>query len=225
VIAYHFIETSEGFETSLALLYWTRILFITHLLPLLNAASSIRPNYNSRVISILGAGFEDATIPLDDLDPCNPQNFSLQKVAKQGATLNTLTLAHLAADPANQGVVFIHNDPGEVKTEIFKNGWGDGKTRDPKLMSPGVKKGMDPEVSGERSLYLITSSQFGGKGVPLPYVQEGGLTIAKTGRGALFCVNERMECIQQESVLGQLKLRNVDDIVWEKTQEVLKPYY
>ena len=180
--------------------------------------------YNPRVVSILGAGFEDATIPLDDLDLRNPQNFSLQKVAKQGATLNTLALAHLAADPANRGVIFIHNHPGEVKTEIFKNGWG-GKTRDPKLMSPGVKMGMTPEVSGERSLYLITSSHFGGKGVPLPHGEEGGLTIAKTGRGALFCVNERMECIQQESVLGQLKLRSADEIVWEKTQEVLKLYY
>jgi hypothetical protein len=147
-----------------------------------------------------------------------------RKVAKQGATLNTLTLAHLAANPANQGVVFIHNHPGEVKTEIFKNGWGGGKMRSPKLMSPGVKTGMDPEVSGERSLYLITSSQFGGKGVLLPYGQESGLTIVKTGRGALFCVNERMECTQQESVLGQLKLRSADEIVWEKTAEVLKPH-
>lgn len=223
-MTHQFTETSEGFETSLALLYWTRILFIAHLLPFLNTASSIRPTYNPRVISILGAGFEDAAVPLDDLDLRNPQNFSLQKVAKQGATLNTLALARLAADPANHGVVFIHNHPGEVKTEIFKNGWG-GMTQDPKLTSPGVKMGMAPEVSGERSLYLITSSQFGGKGVPLTYGEEGGLTIAKTDRGALFCVNERIGCIQQESVLGQLKLRNADDIVWQKTQEVLKPYY
>jgi hypothetical protein len=200
------------------------MLFITHLLPLLNASFSIRPTYNPRVISILGAGFEDATIPLDDLDLRNPQNFSLQKIAKQGATLNTLALAHLAADPENQEVVFIHNHPGEVKTDIFKNGWG-GKTPDNGEMSPGVKMGMAPEVSGERSLYLITSSKFGGKGVPLPYGEESGLTITKTGRGALFCINEQLECIQQESVLGQLKLKNADEIVWEKTQEVLKPYY
>jgi len=81
--------------------------------------------------------------------------------------LNTIALAHLAADSANQGVVFIHNHTGEVKTEIFKHGW-DGKTPDPGVMSPGVKTGMEPEVSGERSLYLITSSRIGGKGVPLP---------------------------------------------------------
>jgi hypothetical protein len=81
------------------------------------------------------------------------------------------------------------------------------------------------EASGERSLYLITSSQFGVEGVPLPYGEDGGLTIARTGRGALFCVDERIECIQQESVLGQLKLRNADGIVWEKTEKVLEPYY
>jgi hypothetical protein len=161
---------------------------------------------------------------LDDLDLHNPRNFSLQKVAKQGTTLNTLALAHLAAGPINRGVVFIHNHPGELKTEIFENGWG-GKTPDPGVLSPGVKTGMELEVSGERSLYLITSSQFGGVGVPLSHGEEAGLTIAKTGRGALFCVNERIECIQQEYVLGRLKLRSADEIVWEKTQEVLKPYY
>jgi hypothetical protein len=207
----------------LALLYWSRILFVKHLLPLLAVPSSIRSTYNRRVISILGAGFEFPDIPLDDLDLRDPQKFGLTKVAQQGATLNTLTLARLAADPAHQKVVFIHNHPGEVKTEIFKNGWG-GKPVNPTLMPMAVKTGMSLEESGERSLYLITSGQFGGRGVPLPEGVACGLTVTKTENSALFCVNERIECIQREYVLGKLRSRKADDIVWEKTQEVLSPY-
>lgn len=217
------IETSEGFETSLALLYWSRILFIKHLLPLLVSASSTRPIYAPRVISIAGSGFEDSEIPLDDLDLRDPQNFGTLRVARQAATLNTLALAHFAAELANQGIIFIHNHPGGVKTEVYKNGWGE-KPIDLKLVPPAILEGMSPETSGERSLYLITSAQFVGKGVPLQEDVAGGLTVANTNGGALFCVNDKIECIQQESVLEQLKAKNADNIVWEKTQKVLEPY-
>jgi hypothetical protein len=124
----------------LALVYWSRILFVKHLLPLLIVASSIRSTYNRRVINILGAGFEFLDIPSTTSTLRDPQNFGLTKVVQQGATLNTLTLARLAADPAHEKVVFIHNQLGEVKTDIFKNGWG-GKLVNPALMPMAVKTG------------------------------------------------------------------------------------
>lgn len=95
---------------------------------------------------------------------------------------------------------------------------------DPAVMHVAAKTGMSVEMSGERSLYLITSAQFGGKGVPLPEGVVRGVTVAGTEGCALFCVDERIECIQQEYVLGQLKARNADEIIWEKTHEVLAPY-
>jgi hypothetical protein len=67
-------ETSEGFESSLALLYWNRILFMHRLLPLLTSPST-RSTYPPRIISILGAGFESASIRLHNLDLGHPQNF------------------------------------------------------------------------------------------------------------------------------------------------------
>jgi hypothetical protein len=133
-------------------------------------------------------------------------------------------LARLTAEPAHQNVVSVHNHPGEVMTEIFKNGCG-GKTMDPAVMHVAAKTGMSVEPSGERSLYLVTSAQFRGKGVPLSKGVVRGLTVSRTERYALFCVDERIECIQQEYVLGQLKSRNADEIIWEKTQEVLTPYF
>lgn len=195
-----------------------------YLLPLLVVASSRRPTYTPRVISILGTGHESANIPLDDLDLRKSENFSMIKVAQQAATLNTLALGHLAAQPPNKKIVFIHNHPGIVKTEIFKNGWGE-KPFDPQLIPDVFQTGMSPEMSGERSLYLITSSQFGGKGVPLSENFVGcGLTIAKTESGALFCVDDHIECVQQESVIGQLKSQNADVKIWEETMKVLAPY-
>ncbi|CZR68658.1 uncharacterized protein PAC_18557 [Phialocephala subalpina] len=213
-------ETSEGFETSLALLYWSRILSIHHLLPLLIMSSSTRPKYSPRIINILGTGFESADIPLDDLDLRNPQNFSFQGVVKQAGTLTTLAMTHLAAEPANRNIVFIHNHPGEVKTEILRNGWG----VKPAGMPVSAKTGMNPEMSGERSLYLISSAQFSGKGASLLKDVAGGLTVSKTDSGALFLVDEKIECIQQDEVLGKLELRNAKETVWRKMQEMLAPY-
>jgi len=95
----------------------------------------------------------------------------------------------------------------------------------PAVMHVAAKTGMSVEPLGERSLYLVTSAQFGGKGVPLSEGVMRGLRVARTERFALFCVDKQIECIQQEYVLGQLKSRNADEIIWEKTQEVLTPYF
>jgi hypothetical protein len=136
------------------------------------------------------------------------------KVARQAGTLTTVTLARLAAEPANQNVVFIHNHPGEVKTEIFKNGW-DGSDVDRAAVQVPVKSGMSPEIA---------SASLGGKGIPLSDGVVAGLTVEKTRSGALFLVDERMECLQQGEVFAQLKGNGADEVVWEKTQEVLAPY-
>jgi hypothetical protein len=132
--------------------------------PPLNCASSTHPTSNPHVIIILGAGFESADIPLDELDLREPQNFSLMKVTV----------------PANQNVVFIHNHPGEVKTEIFKNGWG-GKALDNAAMLPSVKTGMSPETSGERRLVLDYECMAWWEGSSVAGDVVGGLTVAKTG--------------------------------------------
>jgi hypothetical protein len=88
-------------------------------------------------------------------------------------------------------VVFIHHHPGEVKTEIFRHGW-DGKGRDGEVnVNVPEKRGVSLEMSGERSLFLISSSLFGGRGVGFGD-GEGGKTVEGTDRGALFLVGEGM---------------------------------
>jgi hypothetical protein len=130
-------------------------------------------------------------------------------------------MARLAAEPTSKDVVFIHVYPEEVKTEISRHGWG-GK-------SPGIdvesKTGMSVEVSWARSLHLITSGQFNGKGLPVNDGLHLALTIEKTGHGALFLADVERRCLQQEQVLGQLRARNAEEMVWEGTQEILGPYF
>lgn len=199
------------------------MLFALHLLPLLTAANVVAgQSYTPRLISILGAGLESADIPFGDIDLRDPKNFSLPKVAVQSATLNTVALGKLAAQPDHSGVVFIHNHPGEVKTEIFRNGWGGGQA-DPATPLP-EKRGISLEMSGERSLYLMTSAQFGGNGTPLGQGCDAGVTVAGTKRGALFCVDERIQCLVPNGFLQRLRLKNGEDIAWKNTLEVLKPY-
>jgi len=128
-------------------------------------------------------------------------------------------MAGLAAEPVSRDVVFIYAYPGKVRTEILRHGW-DGQ-------SPGMdvesKTGMSVEVSVARSLYLITSGQFGGKGVLVRDGLRPGVTVEKTGSGALFLADAETGCVQQ--VLGQLRARNVKEVDLEGTQEMLGPYF
>ena len=101
----------------------------------------------------------------------------------------------------------------------MKNGWGE---KTPNLTL--VKNGMSLELSGERSLYLITSAQFGGKGVSLPLGVSAGLAVNKREREGLFCVDQNLHCVQPEHVLTELRARGAEEIVWEETMKIISPY-
>jgi hypothetical protein len=204
----------------MALAYYGRILFILHLLPLLNAS----PN-NPRIIDILAAGFEIDTIPLDDLDFKEPKNFGIVAATKSLATYTTLALSRIADE--NPNVVVIHNHPGSVSTDILTRGWG-GKWYGKafmEIMKPLLKvASFSPEDSGERSVYLMTSAVYGGKGVPFADSKHKALTMKKTEEGGLFCVNYKFEAIRQEKIMEWLTKQGADVRVWTRLQEVLAPY-
>jgi NAD(P)-dependent dehydrogenase (short-subunit alcohol dehydrogenase family) len=97
-------ETSEGIEIAQSLEYYSRILFILHLLPLLEKSEA------PKVVSVLAGGMEMASIDLDDLDLKKPGNFNGIKAQTQYTVMNTMTLEQLATD--NPNVTFIHSYPG-----------------------------------------------------------------------------------------------------------------
>ena len=189
------------------------MLFVFHLLPLLKASTN-----NARVVHLGGAGNEISDLFLDDLDLKEPGHYTLWNTINSVATAMTLTLSRVAEE--NPDVVFIFNMPGFVGTDIhagsmFGKWYG-------KILVKMI--GISIEDAGERSVYLLTSAQFGGNGVPLQSGAAGANTMKKTGSGALFCVNAKLKSLQQESVMAQLQSQDAGSKVWARLQEVLAPY-
>ncbi|KAJ3542110.1 hypothetical protein NM208_g4269 [Fusarium decemcellulare] len=119
-------------------------------------------------------------------------------------------------------VTCIHAYPGIAATNLMDKVWGSGNHR---LIHALVRVGrplmrrasISTDESGERSVYLITSVQFGGKGVPLVDGIDGGLTVHGLKRGGLFL-------LQPVDVLQKLKATSADNAVWEHAQQVLQKY-
>jgi len=217
-------ETSEGVETCSALAYYTRILFITQLLPLLR-----RSDHAPRVISVLSAGWESPSIPLDDLDlSATPSAFSMMAILRTNSTCTTLTMTRLATEKENAKVVFIHHHPGAVKTDIVRSSlggrWYAGLAAGISTVASMLAGGFTAEQSGRRCLYLVTSARFGGKGVPVVAGPEEGTTLEGKTSGGLFCVSDKVKCLRLENVMAELRRKKAGEIVWEHTMEVLKPY-
>lgn len=134
------------------------------------------------------------------------------------ATAMTLTLSHVANE--NPDIDFIFNLPGLVPTEIHAGSMFD-KWYGRWLFN---LVGVSVEDAGERSVFLMTSARFGGKGVPLQSGATKLLTMKKTESEALFCVNSKLEGVQQEKVVAKLESQDAGSKVWARLQEVLAPY-
>jgi hypothetical protein len=209
-------ETSEGNELGQSLGYYSRILFITQLLPLLN------PSNNPHILSVLAAGNESSSIYLDDLDLKKPEHYGLAAKSRSGATYTTLSMSRLAKE--NPRVVFIHHYPGGVKTDIFKKAWGDKWWWSIFSVVLSVF-GTSPADAGEKCVYLLTSAKFGGKGVLLAAKEKQGLTMAKTKEpGSLFNINDKLQEVCNEKVMTELERMDAGDIIWQNTLKTIGPY-
>lgn len=211
-------ETAEGIEITQSLEYYTRILFILHLLPLLEKAEA------PKAVSVLAGGWERATgINLDDLDLRKPGNFGAMNARLQHTAMNTTTLEKLAND--NPNVTFIHSFPGCVNTGNVR------RSPDPNsimawlvwlILEPLIRLfAISDEVSGQRHLFEGTSAAFGGRGVPWkgrPAVN----TLEKPENG-LFLVNDKCDSTPNAKVVSLLR-EKTQEKVWDHTREVLRPY-
>ena len=209
-------ETAEGIEIVQSLEYYSRMLFVLHLLPLLGKAEA------PKVVSVLAGGLERATIDLDDLDLQKPGNFGIIKAQTQYAVMNTMTLEKLAND--NPDVTFIHSWPGWVNTGNVR------RSVDPNsIMAWFVWLVLEPliglfaisdEESGQRHLFQSTSAAFGGRSV----LWKGKPGINSLGKPAdgLFLVNYKCDCTPNAKVMPLLREKALKK-VWDHTQDVLRP--
>jgi NAD(P)-dependent dehydrogenase (short-subunit alcohol dehydrogenase family) len=209
--------TSEGLEITQVLEYYSRMLFITLLLPLLEKSEA------PRVISVLGGGLERTTLDIEDLNMEKPGNFGGMKAQPHFIAMNTLFMDKLAVE--HPDISFIHSWPGFVSTGNA------GRSAHPYSLAGWLfwgiigplfwAMGMDHEVAGQRYLFLATSQAFGGKGIP--WKGKVGVNTRLGSEGGLFLTNYKCDCTPNEKNLSKLREFG-QGAVWEKTQEVLGPY-
>lgn len=212
------VETAEGIEVAQSLEYYSRMLFIQHLLPLLRAAEA------PRVVSVLAGGLERVSaIDLDDIDLKRPGNFSGVKAQTQYGNLNTVAMDRLAEE--NPNVTFIHSWPGWVNTGnvnrgMVRNslcGWFVRLFLGPLIALVSISD----ETSSQRYLFQSTSAYYGGHGVV--WTGEPGVNTQGGKDNGLFLVNFRAKCTPNAKVLPLLR-EKAQAKVWDHTLEVLKPY-
>ncbi|KAK0702132.1 hypothetical protein B0H67DRAFT_392616, partial [Lasiosphaeris hirsuta] len=199
--------------------YYSRVLFILHLLPLLRASEA------PRVVSVLAGGLERVSaINLEDLDLRKPGNFSGIKAQTQYGSMNTVAMDKLAND--NPDITFIHSWPGWVSTGNANRGV------DPNslwawvvwlFLGPLINLiGISDDVSGQRNLFQSTSAAYGGRGIPWKG-KPGVNTMGEQGKNGLFLVNFRCNWTPNLKLMPVLRQKTQEQ-VWSHTREVVKAY-
>jgi len=109
-------ETSEGFELKLVLHAYSRFLLTEDLLPLLRLGH-VDDQGAGRVLSVLSGGVHGAFTDWADADL--RRSFSLKRAADAAGFYNDLAFQHMADEPLNASVGFLHAAPGFVASK-----WG-----------------------------------------------------------------------------------------------------
>lgn len=228
-MANHSSETTERFELSFAVAHYSRFAFISRLLPKLQAAVRTGPgHYRPRVISILAAGYESADLFLNDLTLKEPGHFSIPAYARHVATMVTISMKSFAEQPENQNIVFVHAHPGRVATELLKKSWGDKwDPSAPPAAAPsaGNLNRFTLEEAGQKALYLMTSAEYGGTGVEISKERSAASTLTHQTGGSLFSVNDKMEYLQQDSLLSALEAGGAVEAIWHHSKETLASWF
>lgn len=212
-------ETLEGLEITQSLEYYTRMLFVQHLLPVL--AKSEAP----RVVTVLFGGMESKSLDLDDLDLKKSGNFSIMKLQPHYAGMTTMFLDKLADE--NENITFIHSWPGWVNTGNIKRGLGPSTSW---FMGWVVWLILEPlvgifsfrdEESAQRHLFQSTSAAFGGRGTP--WKGKPGVNSRQKQENGFFLMNYKCDCTPNGRVMPVLR-EKARQKVWNHTQEVFRPY-
>ena len=201
-----------------ALGFYSRIRFITNLLPLLQRATALR-----RVITVAGGGNEG---PLDSSD-FPARRVPLTAIRGHLCTLITLGLESVAKLAPE--VSFVHDYPGTVNTSLPGRVEGVlGMLLRAYIYVAGYWICVPIEECGERHLYLATSARYppasvgsdGGSGVPLG----DGVDLA---RGTTGQVGNGMYSVgwdgtsaspEVEKLLAGYREKRMVEEVWQHTE-------
>ncbi len=215
-------ESPEGLDRKFTLNFYSRARFITNLLPLLQTATTVAPNF-ARTLSVLGPGNE-GPINLNDISLKN--TFSGARCAAHTIVMNDFFAEELAAK--NPGISFIHLSPGVVDTGIARElpFWLRGTI---KVLSPVFKLfSVGREETGERGVFHLTSSIYApanpvapsGAGIPAPRdleVVEGSNGVKGSGG---YLLQWDGGVTGKKKLLQEYREKGVGKIVWEHTQGI-----
>lgn len=210
------IESPEGLDRKLTLNYYSRMRFASNLLPLLRPTASTTTPQFSRVLSILGAGFEGS---INLLDLPLKKSFSASKCADHSTTMNSLMVSEFAS--REPGISFTHSSPGIVLTPIGRELpiWARGalKVLTPLLKISGAT--VSVEETGERQLFIATSGLFapreGVKGVDAKELGVAKGADGKEGSGG-YLVGWNGE-ITGKPVVKKYQEEGLGKTIWDHT--------
>lgn len=198
----------------------SRLRFILNLLPLLQAASSLR-----RVVSVGAASCEGAI----DTSNLLGEGFSVLKLRDQFASIQTLLLEEVARRAPD--VSFVHDVPGVVESGITRDAEGLQATMMiavSRLLAPLIQT--PPAECGERHVFLATSAMFApsqGKaveGVPLV----AGMAKARGSDGKIgsgtYTLTQKCESspAKVEKVLLTFREDGTAKLVWDSVMADMK---
>jgi NAD(P)-dependent dehydrogenase (short-subunit alcohol dehydrogenase family) len=207
-------NTPEGFDSTQAIRFYSRMRFLTALTPALRKSSL------SRVVSVLAGGQEGELFP-DDL--LLEKNYSLIKAAGQSASLMTLFFEAYKAQPGNENISLVHLYPGPVGgTGLTIKGLGPWlRTLVDWVIAPVMKLVCaTPEQAGARVLYAATSGRF--RRVQAGEASEGAElengTDGAPGSG-VFLVQGDSSVVTEGKVLKGYKEAGKAEVVYNHTLE------
>ncbi|RDW64360.1 uncharacterized protein DSM5745_09771 [Aspergillus mulundensis] len=222
-------ETDEGLDKKLNLHYYSRMRFVTNLLPQLrNAGDGPGPGTSgqaagqneesrpplARVVSVLEAGGE-AALNLDDLSL--KHRYSLRNCAKHAITMNSVSMEHLAL--AYPQISFMHTFPGIVKTRLNRDFGTAARLAISALMVLARPWEIPLEESGERHLYAATSPRF-----PARMYKGGGTDAAEGSEGypgsGFYRLSSTGSTYKSSRIMQAYREDGVRDVIWKHTLDV-----
>ncbi|KAL4889020.1 hypothetical protein BDV59DRAFT_195992 [Aspergillus ambiguus] len=206
-------QTTEELHLLAAMNYYSRMRFITRLLPLIQQAPALR-----RVVTVAAGGFEG---PLDTTD-YPALRVPLGQLRGHMSTLITLILEVISRNASE--VALIHDYPGTVDTPLARQMLTMSATM-PAELTAIQRDLMSPDESGERHMYLVTSARYSSSQTATSTTSSrcpGDAVRGTNGElgSRVYSVGWDGESASPETIdfLANLRERGTVEQVWEHTE-------
>ncbi|KAK2609109.1 hypothetical protein QQS21_002336 [Conoideocrella luteorostrata] len=213
--------TREGLDAFISIVYYSRIRFITQLLPLLTASPK-----SGHVISVYAGTFEDGTKPGDSPIGCPPPSiYGVTSVRKHTSFMKTFMFEEFADKHAGKlSLTHIYpglvDGPGFTSPEMplwFRAVW--------RLLKPLSKLYMtSADDCGDVLLYLATARYPAKDTMKNSQVLVGGLEVARSSNGEVgggcYTVGQRADATNKVSY-EKVRSAETGKQVWDHTMDIL----